>query len=749
MVYSRLERVVLPTKGLFWLGCFTDACDAGKMADDKRMVNPMFGSGDEENGGSQMEYISTSKDRAQQEPELKAELQIDELSDLRATFEACDTDKSGGMDMQEFTVVLRLWGVEEDPAQLAAELIAEAKKIHANQSAQAKASFKQLLRKIGLPWGMKETPSVGDKELSFAEFVLLVEEGSVVDKVEDWLEGAFHMRLFKSGYDTADTDGNGELTHAELYLAIGSLQAGKLSDAEFDQIWAALNPAQKPFLTFPEFMDGMVEIKCNQKLGLADKFNLTKPNQLMALLMDTPVAAWEHKEILSSFVLMEKMGIKVLEKHNEEMLPEVKVTLMQRSAEGSIHTLHDGQREKLKTLHRHNVKIAFLCGFISCFCSSIVENILTWQLNTDGTADLNTWNDTTQSYSLLDHNDQPSQTRFLMFWVINGGALGICTAIEIAGLYYFGIKNAMRVANKLDMRLLPLNRVRATVAQSLIRAALELGQANEVMFGVDPLRDMSTKSSIINALIAVIYLAKIALTGFVMKVVLKRFMARGGAKYALPWMSVPACAAWNALVGNAIMREAKLRGLGVAAGVELFNAMSLANENISRDGMQGQSKILKLQLVRAIACNVVKCKNFYPTKEVLLRHALAYTGQMEDFKGVLGGEAGTIDVVEDFIMDMSQLTPEEQKLVVQVLALCSILDGRLKKKERALYEAAAEACNLPNNQQRLKVVASKFRNMEPIDITDLQGVCEDEPLEPTFRYYVNEVCGRCALCLAC
>ena len=73
----------------------------------------------------------------------------------------------------------------------------------------------------------------------------------------------------------------------------------------------------------------------------------------------------------------------------------------------------------------------------------------------------------------------------------------------------------------------------------------------------------------------------------VFSVLMKRFLARGGAKYALPWAAVPATAAWNALVGapqqtraepseqtsrerrlvmcagNAIMREAKLRGLGV------------------------------------------------------------------------------------------------------------------------------------------------------------------------------------------
>lgn len=117
----------------------------------------------------------------------------------------------------------------------------------------------------------------------------------------------------------------------------------------------------------------------------------------------------------------------------------------------------------------------------------------------------------------MDHTNPKDQERFLLFWAINGSALGICTLAEIAGLYYFGMKNSVRVANKLDMRLLPLNRDRATVAQSLIRAALELGQANDVMFGVDPLRDHSSKTKVVEVIIAVLYAAKIFLTGFLMK----------------------------------------------------------------------------------------------------------------------------------------------------------------------------------------------------------------------------------------
>ena len=166
--------------------------------------------------------------------------------------------------------------------------------------------------------------------------------------------------------DTADIDGDGELTKDELHLAIGSLQAGQLVDDEFDQIWNVLNSKGKPFLSFTEFLEGMVTIKTQPELGLRDKFNLTKPNQLMSLVLDTPVAAWEHDQILSTFDGLEKAGITVLKRHNEEMSTEQKVALMERAQAGTIHELHDGQRERLTKLHNENIWQAFMIGFISC-----------------------------------------------------------------------------------------------------------------------------------------------------------------------------------------------------------------------------------------------------------------------------------------------------------------------------------------------------------------------------------------------
>jgi hypothetical protein len=166
--------------------------------------------------------------------------------------------------------------------------------------------------------------------------------------------------------NTADIDGDGKLEKEELETAIGSLQSGRLTHEEFDEIWIALNPQGKPFLSFAEFLDGMVSIKLDDKSGLRDKFNLTKPNQLMSLVMDTPVAAWEHKQILENFDGLENLGLTVLNRNDTEMTVERKRKLMERANAGTIHELEPEQAANLKTLHRRNVWQAFIIGFLSC-----------------------------------------------------------------------------------------------------------------------------------------------------------------------------------------------------------------------------------------------------------------------------------------------------------------------------------------------------------------------------------------------
>ena len=116
----------------------------------------------------------------------QGELQADELSDLRATFEACDSDTSGGMDLGELTTVLKLWGVgqstsiglavAEDPGTVAAELIMSAKQGYAKMGGSTKSEFQALVDSVGMPWDIDD-PDVEDMELSFPEFMHMMVSG--------------------------------------------------------------------------------------------------------------------------------------------------------------------------------------------------------------------------------------------------------------------------------------------------------------------------------------------------------------------------------------------------------------------------------------------------------------------------------------------------------------------------------------------------------------------------------------------
>ena len=94
--------------------------------------------------------------------------------------------------------------------------------------------------------------------------------------------------------------------------------------------------------------------------------------------------------------------------------------------------------------------------------------------------------------------------------------------------------------------------------------------------------------------------------------------------------------------------------------------------------------------------------------------------------------------------DMAELTKAEQVQVVKVLVLCSILDGRLRGRERKLYEQVLSASDpsIPNNQQRIKILAANYRNMVPVTMTAFNEIVEEEPLPATAGYYCNVVTGQ-------
>lgn len=171
-------------------GMMAGARAGGKAAKAKakniKIANPMFGGGGAQDDLATDLVVAPEEDGDDEvydgdggnaEATQRAALQIDELSDLRSTFEACDSDKSGAMDLSELATVLRLWEVDRDANQLAKELIVAAKQGCASQPAAKAEKFELLLNAVGLPWGMLEAPATAEDELNFSEFMYMLNSG--------------------------------------------------------------------------------------------------------------------------------------------------------------------------------------------------------------------------------------------------------------------------------------------------------------------------------------------------------------------------------------------------------------------------------------------------------------------------------------------------------------------------------------------------------------------------------------------
>ena len=158
--------------------------------------------------------------------------------------------------------------------------------------------------------------------------------------------------------------------------------------------------------------------------------------------------------------------------------------------------------------------------------------------------------------------------------------------------------------------------------------------------------------------------------------------------------------------------------------------------------LEDESEVFKMQLVRAVGCNITKGRKIYPAKEILLRHIVSELGFM---KMLEEKESGDLDNEELFLATMEELTAAEMKVVLEVLVLVTVLDGNANKRERRLYEEALLACSrtaegahLVVHESRVRKLAQDYRNLVPITKAAIQACLDDSEMKMPISYYWNE-----------
>jgi hypothetical protein len=323
------------------------------------------------------------------------------------------------------------------------------------------------------------------------------------------------------------------------------------------------------------------------------------------------------------------------------------------SADDPIHVLNADEQRELRRIERLAVLRAAAAGALSGAATAAAAIWAHRYIGPDGTP--------------------LSAADGARFWFVVIAVTVIASIFEIGFLYWDALRSvhAMATAAGLGLSAEELSGEKREVALALARAALELPNPPHRVFGVNPRRE-SIPWVVAGA--ALLYRAKIALTTFLLKAGLRSLLGRVMGRALFELVTIPVTAGWNAIVCFLVVREARLRTMGPSAASELVG-FALADHVPSPAG--------RAVAFRSVASAIVRTQDFHPNHLALLR---VLTER-------LGAEA--IDDIDDssrFLVEIARLDADDERLVLRLLVIAAVLDGKLTRAERRLLAEAFAAC---------------------------------------------------------
>lgn len=262
-------------------------------------------------------------------------------------------------------------------------------------------------------------------------------------------------------------------------------------------------------------------------------------------------------------------------------------------------------------------------------------------------------------------------------WALVLSAMALATLVEITYLYWLSLRAVREMAKAAGLRVHTSSELDEAVALSLARAALELPSPPHNLLEVDPHREASRLGLIAASLL---YKAKIALTNFVLKALVRSVLGRTVTRAMLEWVALPVTALWNGLVMYQVLQEARLRVMGPSAAV-LLAEWILAHPTDAGPVSSKPTPKHKLVL-QAVGTSIVANREAHPNVVALSRR-LAHGAQLSR-EVDWGGRAG-------FLHDLRQASEEDRLAALRTLIAVAILDGKVTRREQRWLERCFES----------------------------------------------------------
>jgi len=350
-------------------------------------------------------------------------------------------------------------------------------------------------------------------------------------------------------------------------------------------------------------------------------------------------------------------------------------------ADDPIHVLNPVERAGLRRVSRGAVARAAVAG--------VVNAVLT------GLGDLYA------AHLFGPLPDHPLLAERARYWAVFGSGAVVFAVLEILYLGWDGLRSVTRLSAVAGLELSKDDN--KEVALALARAALELPNPPEAVLGVNPHREASKLQLIVAS---AVYKLKIAVTNFVFKQLMLHALPTMATRLLLAFTAVPINGLWNGLVCWSVLREARIRVMGPSAAVDMLQTV-LAGE-------PPPSPALTTAIHRAVSSAIVRTRELHPNHVAIVRAVRLRLGEPP--------EGLELDDSDKFLQQLPALELAERRVVLRVLTVAAILDGRLVRPERRLLAEAYAAAQLPPGADHAEKLRRAFVAGDIIPAAELRAV---------------------------
>ena len=340
-----------------------------------------------------------------------------------------------------------------------------------------------------------------------------------------------------------------------------------------------------------------------------------------------------------------------------------------RREENAVDVWSDKQIAEIRGIERRALWLAVITGAIS---GAIIAGL---ELG------LSNW--------IVDDMDTASWDELAPYWAAHLTSAGIITVIEIFYLYRLMLQSAARISS-IGGLCLANNREDDVIGIGISRAALDMPNPRTKIYGIDPYLRISRWKILLYTLA---YRAKIGVTSIILRLLMRRILARMALRSFLPFIAIPLYAVWNGVICYWTLREARGR---VAAPVAIRQMEErIKNEPAAFD--QDEKRLL----ISLIAETIMRARDTHPNFLLILKRLF----------DLLGMDPNSLDHVCDWkecCERLAGLDTRKQTLALDVLQITVAMGGPPRRRQRKLVKEAFDTCGRTYDADVLKEVYVQF-----------------------------------------